>query len=85
MSGRKEWAASGGTLAAWMRCREAPAIRPTVGAPYLNGASTSMRQAEHGCRILDGVVTCFGANDSGQLGTGKTEPFSPPAVVDLGL
>lgn len=56
-----------------------------VEAPYLNGASTSMRQAEHGCRLLDGVVTCFGANDSGQLGNGKTEPFGPPAVVDLGL
>jgi alpha-tubulin suppressor-like RCC1 family protein len=58
-------------------------LTPTA-APYLDGGQTAMRQAEHGCRLLNGVVTCFGANESGQLGNGKTETFSPPTQVDLG-
>jgi alpha-tubulin suppressor-like RCC1 family protein len=61
------------------------AVQPLPSpAPYLDRVDgLSMRQAEHGCRIVKGIVSCFGSNDSGQLGNGKIEPFGGPVVVKL--
>lgn len=57
--------------------------RLPVAVSALDGASISMRQAEHGCRIDGTSVTCFGRNDSGQLGSGDLEPSSAPVTVKL--
>lgn len=53
-------------------------------APYLDSGQVAARQAEHGCRLLDDVVSCFGANESGQVGNGKIETSSPAVQVALG-
>ena len=51
----------------------------------VNGVTTAIQVSaggEHSCAVLlDGTVTCWGANESGQLGNGKTSPSATPVPV----
>ncbi|MEZ4299065.1 MAG: hypothetical protein R3B70_29215 [Polyangiaceae bacterium] len=56
-------------------------IDPPRAVSGLSGAIHLSLGSRHACALLDGdTVSCWGSDDSGQLGRGSPEPVKPPAI-----